>query len=131
MKVFPVVLGLMLAAGACCCGDMLEGLGVPMPSPGGDVPAALAGFEVYPGAQFQAGAKVGSVSSANFEVPGAAPTDIVNFYKGQFVEDGYTIGVDYADATTATVQGSKGSAKATATATTQGDKVWLVLGLQE
>lgn len=127
---FPAIFGVFFASGLCCCGGILEKLGVPLPGMNA-APSELSAFAPYPGATYVVGAAVNNIATANYELEGGKVKDIVGHYKKQAVSAGYSPGMEYADDTTATMQATKGAEKFTATATMQGSKAVIVIALEK
>jgi hypothetical protein len=152
MRLAVPVIGIFVAAGWCCCcgggGDFVEQVrselekqGVKMPEAGGvpgmptvttgggELAGDLAGFPTFTGAELQATASVAGVTSANFVVKGATPEAVVDFYADYAKSNGWTeIGRANAGGTS-TFTSQKGEKMFTASATTQGDQVWLTLAM--
>jgi hypothetical protein len=153
MRLAVPVIGIFVAAGWCCCcggcNDMVEEVrtemekqGVNVPSPteaipgmpdvttgGTELTGDLAGFPIYEGAQIQATAAVAGVTSANLEIKAAVPEAVVGFYADYAKNNGWTeIGRANAGGTS-TYTGQKDNKMFTASATTQGDSVWLSLAM--
>ncbi len=146
------VTGMFFAAGVCCCcggGDFVEQVrselekqgvqipnategvpGMPVVTTGGtELTGDLAGFPIYAGAQLQATASVAGVTSANFEVRGVSPEAVVDYYAEYARNNGWTeIGRANAGGTS-TFTSQKGDKMFTASATAQGDQVWLSLAM--
>ena len=153
MRLAIPVIGIFVAAGLCCCcggaGDFVEQVrtemekqGVDVPSPteaipgmptvttgGTELTGDLAGFPFYAGAQLQATASVAGVTSANFEIKGVSPEAVVDFYADYAKNNGWTeIGRANAGGTS-TYTSQKDNKMFTASATAQGDTVWLSLAM--
>ena len=152
MRLAVPVLGIFVAAGWCCCcggaGDFvrqvrtqMEKQGVSMPSTesipgmptvttgGTELTGDLAGFPFYAGAQPQATASVAGVTSANFEIKGATPESVVDFYAEYAKNNGWTE-IGHANAGgTSTFTSQKEGQMFTASATSHGDAVWLSLAV--
>jgi hypothetical protein len=153
MRLAVPVIGIFVAAGWCCCcgggGDFIQQVrtemekqGVQMPTGtegipgmpavttgGNDLTGDLAGFPIYAGAQLQTTASIAGVTSANFEIRGVSPEAVVDFYADYAKNDGWTeVGRANAGGTS-TFTSQKAGKMFTASATTQGDAVWLALAM--
>ena len=153
MRLAVPVIGIFVAAGWCCCcgggGDFMEQVRTEMEKQGVQVPSGtdaipgmptvttggteltgdLAGFPIYAGAQLQATASVAGVTSANFEIKGVSPEAVVDFYADHAKNNGWTeIGRANAGGTS-TFTSQKDNKMFTASATTQGETVWLSLAM--
>jgi hypothetical protein len=154
MRLVVPVLGIFVAAGWCCCcggaDDFVEQVRVEMAKQGVQVPGAeggglpgmpsvttggselrgdLSGFPVYAGAVLQAQASVAGVTSANFEVSGATPDALVDFYASYAKENGWTEVARANAGGTSTFTSTKGDKMFNASATAQGEQVWLTLAM--
>jgi hypothetical protein len=153
MRLAVPVIGIFVAAGWCCCcgggGDLMERVRTEMEKQGMDVPTAteaipgmpdvtmggteltgdLAGFPIYAGAQLQATASVAGVTTANFEIQGVSPEAVVDYYADYAKNNGWTeIGRANAGGTS-TFTSQKEAKMFTASATMQGETVWLSLAM--
>ena len=153
MRLAVPVIGIFVAAGWCCCcggcGDFVQQVrtemdkqGVHVPSPteaipgmptvttgGTELTGDLAGFPFYAGAQLQATASVAGVTSANFEIKGGSPEAVVDFYADYAKNNGWSEMARANAGGTSTYTGQKDNKMFTASATSQGDAVWLSLAM--
>jgi hypothetical protein len=126
----PAVFGVFFASGLCCCGGILEKLGVPLPGLSG-APEELAAFAPFPGSTYTVGATSGNVSTASYESKGASASEVITHYKKQASSAGFTLGQEYVADGNGTMQATKGSERFTAVASAQNDGLVIVISLEK
>jgi hypothetical protein len=131
MKLIAPVAVVFLASSLCCCADLFEKLGVEIPAMGGgSMPESMSDFPEYAGAELISSGTVGDISTVTYNVDGAAPKEIVDFYKESLEGSGWTVDTHIDVEDTSSMQLTKEGLKGTVTATTSGDEIWLVLSVE-
>jgi hypothetical protein len=146
MRLVVPVFAIFVGAGWCCCcggaGDFVQQVKQEMAKQGVQLPDApavttggteltgdLAGFPLYTGAVMQGQASMAGVSSATFEVKGASPDAVVDYYADYAKQNGWTELSRANAGGTSSFTSQKGDKSFTASATPQGDRVWLSLAM--